>query len=95
MPILPGLQRAFTVTTSCTGDNLYVRLYAGEGADPNQYGPAIATNNAGTVVGENTSFSLTDVTLVDGIWNVCADLRDNGHRAQGNRVLYCRGCVDC
>ena len=32
---IAGLQRAFTVTTSCTGDNLYVRLFAGEGADPN------------------------------------------------------------
>ena len=77
-----GLQRAFTVTTSCTGDNLYVRLFAGEGADPNQYSE-IATNDAGTVVGENTSFSLTDVTLVDGIWNVCADLRETGTERKG------------
>ena len=35
------------------------------------------------MVGENTSFSLTDVTLVDGIWNVCADLRETGTERKG------------
>ena len=79
---IPGLQRAFTVTTSCTGDNLFVRLYAGEGADPNQYGPALVTNNSGTVVGENTVFT-SELTLVDGIWNVCVDLGDEGSERKG------------
>ena len=79
---LEGLQRGFVVTTTCTGDGLFVRLYAGEGEDPNDYGTAIATNEAGVAADGGTTFTLSDVTLVDGIWNVCAELRGEGADAE-------------